>query len=363
MRTQTRQTQTRLLEDRLCRAEYQAEYRQWVGQPRGQRAEWRMTEQGARRQRARRQRTRQQRAKKTTLKVLAFLLPLVCLLVVTLTLWYGTLETRGTTPVTIQQPTIQTPIKTIQLDSLDTMVPVYIADLTDTRVLELINGYYPINNPINNAAGYWRVVPAYPAVPTLNSKQISLREVTLAAVQEMFVAANNAGLNALFITSAYRTYFDQQQIYAAASDKSFVQKPNHSEHQTGLAVDIFAINETESTMATSRAGQWLAQNSWKYGLIVRYDEGKQNITGISYEPWHFRFVGLPHAWFCQQNNLCFEEYIQYLKDNVGYQATLYGKTYTVLYQVPQNGLIYVPEGQNYSVSGDNMGGYIVTFWD
>jgi D-alanyl-D-alanine carboxypeptidase len=67
--------------------------------------------------------------------------------------------------------------------------------------------------------------------------------------------------------------------------------------------------------------------------------------------------------YCQQNNLCFEEYIQFLKDSGGYTMTLDGKAYTILYQIPQDGIIYVPEGQNYYVSGDNTGGYIITAWE
>ena len=236
-------------------------------------------------------------------------------------------------------------------------VTVYISEITDTRYLELVNLEYPISGEPDNKL----IVSAWPAVP-VRARDIPLHKTALEAVGDLFAAARETYAGTFFVTSGYRDYEAQRRVYNNAADKSFVQPPGHSEHQTGLAADILIIGIGMHDMAGSREARWLAENAWKYGLILRYAKDKQNITGIAAEPWHFRYIGQPHAWFCQQNNLCFEEYIQFLKESDGYQATLDGKTYSVLYQTPQNGIIYVPEHLSYQISGDNTGGFIVTAW-
>ncbi|MCL2002873.1 MAG: M15 family metallopeptidase [Oscillospiraceae bacterium] len=237
-------------------------------------------------------------------------------------------------------------------------VPTHIADITDTRYLELVNLEYPVKDEPDGSL----IGAAWPDVP-VRAKEVTLHKTALAAVRELFSAARESHDGTFYISSGYRGYDQQKRTYDNAPDKSFAQPPGHSEHQTGLAADIFIIGIGQHDMAGASEAQWLAENAWKHGLILRYAEGKQNITGIAYEPWHFRYIGQPHAWYCYQNNLCLEEYIQFLKENGGYQTTLDGKTYSVLYQVPQDGIIYLPEHQNFWVSGDNTGGFIVTAWE
>jgi D-alanyl-D-alanine carboxypeptidase len=232
-------------------------------------------------------------------------------------------------------------------------VPVNISEVTDTRYLELINR----NHAINGEAERDSIVPAWPAVP-VSTTEITLHNTALEAVQQLFTAARDADAGTFYVSSGYRNYERQQELYDISP--VFALPPGHSEHHTGLAVDILAIGILQSELGTSNEGRWLAANAWKHGLILRYTEKKQHITGIPDEPWHFRYVGQPHAWYCHHNDLSFEEYIQFLKDAGGYQAEYDGKSYTVLYQTPQGGIIYLPEHDNYSVSGDNTGGYIVT---
>ena len=245
-----------------------------------------------------------------------------------------------------------------EADSSLLTVPTAISDVADTRHLELINSGHPLSREADEVL----LLSAAGQIPMLFGG-VMLRQEALTAVMEFSAAAQAAGKAELFVSSGYRDYALQKQLYEEAPDTSFVQPPNKSEHQTGLAVDVFPMGEDETTMASSGAGHWMAANSWRFGLILRYPEGKQKTTGIAYEPWHFRYVGVPHAWFCAQNGLCFEEYIQHLKDTGGYSATLDGRKYTVLYQVPEDGLIYLPEGTNYSVSSDNTDGFVVTVWE
>lgn len=88
--------------------------------------------------------------------------------------------------------------------------------------------------------------------------------------------------------------------------EKWVAKPNYSEHQLGLALDI---NADKSRCDNDTVYQWLAQNAYRYGFILRYPEGKESITGIDYEPWHYRYVGKEAAQEMQAEGVCLEEYL------------------------------------------------------
>ena len=235
-------------------------------------------------------------------------------------------------------------------------IAVRVSDIDDTGFLELVNAQEPITDGSGGV-----IVAAWPTVP-VGSRDVTLNKTALAAAARMFSAADSEHAGSFYISSGYRGYAEQERTYEEMADKSYVQPAGHSEHETGLAADIMAKGVSQSDMGVSAEGQWLAENAWKYGFILRYPMDKTQATGISYEPWHFRYVGQPHAWYCAKNGLCYEEYISFLKSRGGYTATLDGKTYSVLYETPENGIIYVPEGRNYSVSDDNTGGYIITAW-
>ena len=85
-------------------------------------------------------------------------------------------------------------------------------------------------------------------------------------------------------------------------------KPGHSEHQTGLAVDVEGSNNDYDKFESSIEFNWMINNSYKYGFILRYPKGKENITGFKYEPWHYRYVGIELAKYLYKNNLTLEEY-------------------------------------------------------
>lgn len=126
------------------------------------------------------------------------------------------------------------------------------------------------------------------------------------SLMAMLADAGSSEAVGISITSAYRSRSEQAQLYEQAEDKSYVQPPGASEHETGLAVDLgipdYAVQ------------QWLENNSWKYGFIMRYPPNKEFETGISYEPWHFRFVGYEVAKICYEQGLCLEEYVELYVD-------------------------------------------------
>lgn len=139
-----------------------------------------------------------------------------------------------------------------------------------------------------------------------------LDEDTLSAFQDMIAAASRDGLR-IYLCSGYRSYKDQEIIYNGYAEERGTEaadevsaRPGHSEHQTGLAIDV---NYTEFSFADTNEGQWLADHCAEYGFIIRFPKGKEEQTGFEYEPWHIRYVGVDIAKEIMDNGLCLEEYL------------------------------------------------------
>ena len=172
------------------------------------------------------------------------------------------------------------------------------------------------------------------------------------------------------IASAYRSLEYQQDVWNEMAElygneyaETYVAVPGYSEHHTGLAVDmsIFFEDGSEGTFSESENAAWMNDNSYHYGFVRRYAEDKVDVTGISNEAWHFRFVGIPHATFMVNNNLCLEEYIDYLRSHTDaanpLEISCDSGTYEVYFTAENE--ITEPEGE-YTVSGNNVDGYIIT---
>ncbi len=110
---------------------------------------------------------------------------------------------------------------------------------------------------------------------------------------------------------------DYGMSYQQALAKTYeqVMPAGYSEHETGLAMDITAAGNVtlDESQALEPAIVWMQENGWKYGFILRYPEDKEDITGISYEPWHFRYVGREAAEFMHEHDLTLEEFYEYLE--------------------------------------------------
>lgn len=145
-----------------------------------------------------------------------------------------------------------------------------------------------------------------------------VREVVYSAFLDMWNAANSEGYY-LMINSSYRTYQDQVSVYnnyrntsGEAYADSIAARPGFSEHQTGLAIDIFSRTNTSSaTFKDSAEAAWLKENAHKFGFILRYPEGKEDITGTTYEAWHYRYVGVDIAKYIYEHDITFDEYYAY----------------------------------------------------
>ena len=126
----------------------------------------------------------------------------------------------------------------------------------------------------------------------LASSEIYLTRETYEAAERMFAAAEADGMNGFIITSGYRDYARQAEVYAE-SEPGKAQQPGASEHQTGLAFDVTVENSGGFENTPQYA--WLMAHAHEYGFIQRYPANKAEETGISYEPWHYRYVGVEAA--------------------------------------------------------------------
>lgn len=178
----------------------------------------------------------------------------------------------------------------------------------------------------------------------------------------------------LIIYGSYRTKEFQQQLYDQFTastdgdeDAPIVAKPGFSEHETGYAFDFSEIINLD--YQGTGDFEWLNSNCYKYGFIVRYAEDKEEITEFRYEPWHFRYVGIPHATFMTQNHLCLEEYTDLIRMNYQYDGNhlniiAEGAEYEVFFFASDDSSdvtnVPVPTGYKYDISGNNVDGFIVT---
>lgn len=207
----------------------------------------------------------------------------------------------------------------------------------------------------------------------VSDKNLSLRKPVIAALNNLLEEFHRQkGDNDLLVCSGFRTFQYQQTLLEEESEKmgkeeatSWVAKPGYSEHHTGYALDFNLLHEDGTSDSYTGTGiySWVNEHAPEYGLVVRYETEKSEFTGIQYEPWHFRYVGLPHSLIMKEHNFCLEEYIQFLR---GYYPAegehLFfineGKEYEIYYvkglEVP------IGEADSYLVSGDNIDGFIVT---
>lgn len=214
-------------------------------------------------------------------------------------------------------------------------------------------------------------------MPALKNTPHILLERTVANTLTKIIDELSCG-DFLVAVSGWRSRAEQEKIYSdslAQNGESFTRKyvalPDHSEHQTGLAIDLGenlgSIDFIRPTFGyTGVCGDFRNLGS-KFGFIERYQKGKEALTNIAHEPWHFRYVGVPHSEIMTQKNLCLEEYLSFLKQNTSskkpYIHHQNGCDFEVFYlkATPYaDTILEVEDNDIYWVSGDNKDGFIVT---
>ncbi len=240
--------------------------------------------------------------------------------------------------------------------------------------LVLVNNQNPIRE--YSDIGLVSVGDYLKGICKVKSTEIKLQKEAMEALAKMIADFNKiVGSNDLIVISGYRTFNEQEVLHYQSlqenqeKGENFVAKPDRSEHHTGLAVDFGLCYDNGLSSEYEGTGiySWINENCYKYGFIVRYDEKKKEKTGISHEPWHFRYVGEVHAKLMKELDICLEEYIEFLKGyeyyvHPGQGITSETQNYSIYY-VPNEGLmthIPVPESKDYTISGNNKDGFIVT---
>ena len=169
-----------------------------------------------------------------------------------------------------------------------------------------------------------------PAELTLYGKEIKLEENAALAAEALILELHARGYEDIVITSGYRDYAYQQVLFNTYMEQekskhpgwteaqcraevlTYSAFPGESEHQTGLCVDLISTKNVvlDESFAQNPAYAWLVENAHHFGFILRYPEGKEEITGYTYEPWHYRFVGVEAATAIYEQGTTLEEYLQ-----------------------------------------------------
>lgn len=177
--------------------------------------------------------------------------------------------------------------------------------------------------------------------------------------------------------SGYRSGKEQAAIYeesvqnnGTAFTEKYVALPGHSEHQTGFAIDLGLAKAEIDFICPDFPYEGICNAFRKisadYGFVERYAKGKEGITGISHEPWHFRYVGYPHAKIMEEKGMALEEYTEFIKAYRVDSRLVYQKdagSVMEVYYVPADGdetFVPVPDTSFYQISGNNAGGFVVT---
>jgi len=180
---------------------------------------------------------------------------------------------------------------------------------------------------------------------------------------------SETGLDTVAVISAFRDFDRQQEIlneYISLVGRIEAHRwaalPGHSEHHAGLAVDLgFYNGGTLRTFLGTGVYAWFSRNSFDYGFILRFPREKTDVTDTAYEPWHYRYVGLPHSYFMHENDWCLEEYIEHMWERSSedpYIGQYDGVSYEIYFTPDFD--IFIPFDCEFDISGNNIDGFIVT---
>lgn len=220
-------------------------------------------------------------------------------------------------------------------------IPIEDSKITQNTHLMLINQQYPI--------------PETYSLDLVNYKESDMYlEASITDAYTQLVEATMQKTNEpLYIMSSYRDR--QKQIDLYNENPKVTTLPGTSEHEVGKGIDVYTYQYAGMSFLKSKAGQFVNTYLDDYGFIIRYPFNHQSHTNITYEPWHIRYVGLPHSQIITQNRWCLEEYIYHLKLGVFYKVDNYiiSKQNGSTFQIPL-------DAYEISISLDNTGSYIMT---
>lgn len=221
--------------------------------------------------------------------------------------------------------------------------------------LALIDGAHPIGEI--SKSGMVDLMDERNEFYTLVDNSVMLNKEAAEALNLMMADYNEATSLSDFIV------YGTTETYTGAGSFCPMYFP---ESATGMTVDL-AINGYMSVVTYDGCNEesWVIENCAKYGFIVRYPKGKENAASHEYCPWHLRYVGKVHAAIMAEKDMCLEEYLDFLKNYTYDKPLKYGidEVNYEIYSAPSTGeltVVMIPISGNYSISGDNIGNYIVT---
>lgn len=210
--------------------------------------------------------------------------------------------------------------------------------------LLLVNATHPLSESFVADISFYKTTD----VPMNTAMHVDYSMLS-AAVMDQFS-------NKLYVESSYRSREHQAEIYEAEGPE-IAAVPGTSEHETGLALDVYVMYYAGPGFAKAEEGKFVNSHCSEYGFIIRYPMGAQDITGFEYEPWHIRYVGFPHASLITSSGITLEEYIEYFEVGSYYSCPGY-----LIGRFPADA-VYVPAeyvGAPIMISPDNCGNVFVT---
>lgn len=232
------------------------------------------------------------------------------------------------------------PLEEVSLDE-DSLETVNVGSLVVGESLMLVNKAHPL------AEGY------APQLCEYKDSGVEMSVQSVGSYGELSAdVMENTGCG-LYVMSSYRDAEEQEEILGEQGS-STAMPPECSEHRTGLAQDLYFTGFSGTAINKCKAGRYLTEHAAEHGFILRYPPAEMSVTGIEYEPWHFRYVGSPHAEIITDSGITLEEYIRGLEYGKFYE---YGD-YVISRQ--QGEELIIPKDSSWSVSIDNCGGYVVT---
>ena len=225
--------------------------------------------------------------------------------------------------------------------------------------LILVNASHPL--PTGTAP---RLVPALPGCEDVLLERHAARMLT-ACVRAV------GAMGSITAVSGWRSREEQSQIWddslrenGEAFTRSYVALPGCSEHETGLAIDLAAAAPEIDFIRPHFPRDGICGEFRRlaplFGWIERYPAGKESVTGIACEPWHFRYVGAPHAQIMTERGLCLEEYLELLRQGNGLRFPYRGGFVRIFRIACGAQGVTLPLAVRFSISGDNDGGFLVT---
>ncbi len=179
----------------------------------------------------------------------------------------------------------------------------------------------------------------------------AISHMAVEKLHALFAASEaNCGEKILF-TSTYRTLQFQSNIYGV---NPYAAKPGESEHHSGLVADIKVDGFAQRRFIMSKTGKWMAKHAHEYGFVIRYPLWGEKKTHVDYEPWHLRYVGLPHSQILYHSKMVLESYLEALETN-----TFFRYDDTVIAIVKDEGFSFPAEATDLHVSANTRGGYVV----